>query len=62
MENIDWSTKRFSGVFYYELMSKFVFHGEGTIYFNQGNAHKYNPFYFSREKGIAITAGMHIGF
>ncbi len=62
MDNIDWSSKRFSGVFYYELMSKFVFHGEGTIYFNEGNAHKYNPFYFSREKGIAITAGMHIGF
>lgn len=62
MDNVDWSSKRFSGVIYYELLSKIIFQAEAMVYFNKGNAYNYNPFYLAREKGIALTAGLSIGF
>lgn len=61
METVDWETTRISGILYYEILSKIIIHGEGIYYTNKGDATSYNPYYLSRNKGIAIIGGLSIG-
>ncbi len=62
METIVWEATRVSGTLYYEILSKIYIQGEAMVYFNKGNAALYNPYYLSRNRGIAVNGGISIGF